>query len=42
MAREYKIPAVLGTGNATVRINDGDNLYVDGTRGRVMILDGQE
>lgn len=42
VAREYKIPAVLGTGNATVRINDGDNLYVDGTRGRVMILDGQE
>lgn len=37
VAREYKIPAVLATGNATVKLKDGDVVMVDGTNGVVMI-----
>ncbi len=37
LAREYGIPAVLGTGAATT-IADGAELYVDGDAGRVYIL----
>ncbi len=33
LAREYRIPAVLGIGRA--EIYDGDELFVDGARGRV-------
>ena len=40
VAREYGIPAVLGTGNATAKIHDGDIVCVDGTKGRVTILYG--
>ena len=39
VAREYGIPAVLGTGNATSRIHDGDKVCVDGIKGRVILLD---
>ena len=34
VAREYGIPAVVGTGNATARIHDGQLIEVDGDAGR--------
>jgi pyruvate,water dikinase len=37
VAREYGIPAVLGTGVATRRILDGQTVTVDGTAGLVML-----
>jgi pyruvate,water dikinase len=37
-AREYGIPAVVGTWNATNSIRDGDRIRVDGTAGVVEIL----
>ncbi|HEX6470670.1 MAG TPA: PEP-utilizing enzyme [Streptosporangiaceae bacterium] len=39
VAREYGMPAVVGTGHATKRIKTGDRLRVDGDRGLVRILD---
>jgi pyruvate, water dikinase len=39
LAREYGIPAVLGTGHATRRIATGDLVRVDGAAGTVTILD---
>jgi rifampicin phosphotransferase len=43
VAREYGIPAVLGTGVATRRIADGTRVHVDGDAGTVTLLDvGQE
>jgi len=38
VAREYGLPAVVGTGQATTRIKDGQRVRVDGTRGIVTIL----
>lgn len=38
LARERGIPAVLATREATKTIQEGDELWVDGTRGRVLIL----
>ncbi|MGH8981620.1 MAG: PEP-utilizing enzyme, partial [Acidimicrobiales bacterium] len=38
VAREYGMPAVVGTGSATRRIETGDRLRVDGDRGVVVIL----
>jgi phosphohistidine swiveling domain-containing protein len=38
VAREYGMPAVVGTGNATARIRSGDRLRVDGNAGVVTIL----
>jgi pyruvate,water dikinase len=38
VAREYGMPAVVGTGNATARIKDGQRIRVDGGRGIVTIL----
>lgn len=35
IAREYGIPAVVATGEATVRLHDGDLVTVDGTTGTV-------
>ena len=35
VAREYGIPAVLGVGDATVQIRDGDLIVVDGSAGAV-------
>lgn len=40
VAREYGIPAVVGTGEATRRIPDGALVMVDGAAGRVEVLDG--
>ena len=37
VAREYGIPAVMGTGSATLRIRDGAIITLDGTTGRVEI-----
>jgi phosphohistidine swiveling domain-containing protein len=39
VAREYGIPAVLGTGVATRRIRSEQNIRVDGDAGTVMLLD---
>src|ERR687890_184564 len=39
VAREYGIPAVLGTGVATRRIRSGQNVRVDGDTGTVTLLD---
>jgi pyruvate, water dikinase len=38
VAREYGLPAVVGTGTATVRIRDGQRIRVDGGRGIVTLL----
>ena len=37
VAREYGIPAVLGTDVATQRIQDGQKIVVDGTNGTVLL-----
>jgi pyruvate,water dikinase len=39
VARELGIPAVVGCGDATVRLKTGDRVLVDGRRGVVEILD---
>jgi len=39
VAREYGIPAVLGTGVATRRIQSGQNIRVNGDAGTVTLLD---
>jgi pyruvate,water dikinase len=41
VAREYGIPAVMGTGIATRRINNGQTITVDGSQGLVF-LDGAQ
>ena len=38
VAREYHIPAVLGTGVATTRIRSGQRIAVDGDAGTVQVL----
>lgn len=38
VARELGIPAVVGCGNATMRIHSGDRVRVDGGRGTVEVL----
>ncbi len=38
VAREYGIPAVVGTHRATTTIPDGSRVEVDGTQGRVRLL----
>jgi pyruvate,water dikinase len=38
VAREYGIPAVLGTQNATAQFKDGDRLSVDGQSGEVRLV----
>ncbi len=38
VAREYGMPAVVGTGDATKRIRTGDRIRVDGDRGTVRVL----
>lgn len=42
VAREYGIPAVLGTGNATKRIHTGDVIVVDGGTGTVHLDEDEE
>jgi phosphohistidine swiveling domain-containing protein len=39
VARELGIPAVIGCGNATMRLRSGDRVVVDGGRGTVEVLD---
>jgi len=41
VAREYGLPAVVGTGTATQKIKDGQRIRVDGGRGIVEILDDE-
>jgi len=41
LAREFGIPAVIGTSVATHRIVTGDRLRIDGTAGKVEILRGE-
>jgi pyruvate,water dikinase len=38
VAREFDLPAVVGTGDATTRIADGRQLELDGTTGFVRLL----
>ena len=40
IAREYRIPAVVGTGNATNTLKDGQRVTVDGDRGVVEVAAG--
>jgi phosphohistidine swiveling domain-containing protein len=42
VAREYGIPAVLGTDSATKHIADGQRITVDGDNGMVTLLRGEE
>jgi pyruvate,water dikinase len=39
VAREYGIPAVVGVHQATTRLRDGQRIRVDGTAGRIIVLD---
>ena len=39
VAREYGMPAVVGTGDATRRIRTGDTIAVDGDRGTVRVIE---
>lgn len=39
VAREYKMPAVIGVGNGTAVITSGNRLRVDGDDGVVTILE---
>ena len=38
VARELGIPAVVGCGNATMRLRSGDRVRVDGSNGTVGVL----
>jgi pyruvate,water dikinase len=38
VARELGIPAVVGTGNATMRLRTGDKVLVDGGQGFVKVV----
>jgi phosphoenolpyruvate synthase/pyruvate phosphate dikinase len=38
IAREYRVPAVVATGNATSLLKDGQTVTVDGDSGKVEIL----
>ena len=42
VAREYGVPAVMGTRAATTRLTDGQRVRVDGTRGLVFASDSRE
>ena len=41
VAREYGIPAVVGTGTSTVRIKHGQMISVDGNTGTVTLLEDE-
>jgi pyruvate,water dikinase len=38
IAREFQIPAVVATGNATALLHDGQRIRVDGTAGAVEVM----
>ena len=40
VAREYGLPAVVGVGDATRRIRDGQRIRLNGTDGYIEVLDG--
>jgi pyruvate,water dikinase len=42
VAREYGMPAVVGTGDATKRIRTGDKIAVDGDRGTVRVIESRQ
>jgi rifampicin phosphotransferase len=42
VARELGIPAVVGCGDATMRLKTGDRVRVDGTAGTVEILSARQ
>ena len=42
IAREYGIPAVVATGNATQVIQDGQQVVVEGDAGVVRVLDSPQ
>jgi pyruvate,water dikinase len=42
VAREYGLPAVVGTGRATAQIRTGQTIRVDGSEGTVTLLAAQE
>jgi len=42
VARELGIPAVVGCGNATMHLHNGDRVLVDGGQGVVMVLNDAE
>lgn len=39
IAREYGIPAVVGVHQATIRLKNGQRIRVDGTRGKIRLLE---
>lgn len=39
VAREYSIPAVVGVHQATLRLNNGQRIRVDGTAGKIVVLE---
>jgi len=39
VAREYGIPAVVGVHQATIRLKDGQKIRLDGSRGKIIVLD---
>jgi len=39
VAREYGIPAVVGVHQATIRLKDGQRIRLDGTSGKIVVLD---
>jgi pyruvate,water dikinase len=39
VAREYGIPAVVGVHQATMRLKDGQKIRVDGTQGKIIVLE---
>ena len=41
IAREYRVPAVVGVGNATALLEDGQRVTVDGTAGVVTVHDAR-
>jgi phosphoenolpyruvate synthase/pyruvate phosphate dikinase len=39
VAREYGIPAVVGVHQATLRLKNGQRIRLDGTTGKIVVLD---
>jgi pyruvate,water dikinase len=39
VAREYGIPAIVGVDRAVERLHDGQVISIDGSSGRILILD---
>jgi pyruvate,water dikinase len=42
VAREFGIPAVVGVHRATTRLQDGQRIRIDGTAGKIIILDEEK